>query len=232
MAAATFDVVEIATQVVEAIGTIASAMSSAALLEVAEDNYDLYRQQKDYYNSTFQMGVEAPLVAEVMAMPRLMLDYSAQAATVYNASTGPFGGQVGDAGGWWDRHAAMYNTVRNAHITEYDADMSRLRSDWANYLFRFEEHNTDILNDIRWNRRLALHNVGIKQGTSISAALSTAFSGYEDAMNDSADQFATFANGAASYAGYRKGMSDTNSTFYESTHTSSPKAPRMGTGPE
>jgi hypothetical protein len=37
-------------------------------------------------------------------------------------------------------------------------------------------------------------------------------------MNDSADQFATFANGAASYAGYRKGMADTNAAFFQASH--------------
>lgn len=213
MASANVDVVEIATQAIEAVGTVVSAYASVKLLEVAKGNYDLWKEQRDYYNTTFQLGVEAPLAAEVFAIPIRALDYSAQAGTIYNAQTGPLGGRAGDIGGWWDRHAAMYNTTRDATITELVPDTARLQSDWANYLFRFEEHTTDVMNDIRWDRRLVVHNVGIKQGTAISAALATSFSIYERAIDGMGDQFASLANGAAAYAGYRKGMSDVNAEF-------------------
>lgn len=235
MATATFDVVEIATQVIEAVGTIVSAYASYKLLEVAEDNYELWAEQKEYYYNTFQYGVEKPLAAEIFAVPRKALDYVGQVGSVYDSETGPLGGSAGDAGGWWDRHASMYNTTRDAHITEAAPDLARLQSDWANYLFRYEEHYTDVLNDIRWERRIAVHNIGIKQGSAVSGALSTAFTAYEDAMNDTADQFAAVANGAAKYAGYRKGQSDTYDSFRQNIYTdNSIRAPRpnLGTGPE
>lgn len=213
MVNASVDVVEIATQAVEAVATVVSAYSSFELLEVARDNYELWRDQREYYYSVFQNGLEAPLALEVFNTPVDTLDYSGQAATIYDASTGVLGGQAGDIGGWWDRHAAMYSTVRDAIITELNPDIARLRSDWANYLFRYEEHTVDVHNDIRWDRRLALHNVGIKQGTAVSAALSTAFNVYEEASDGLADQFATIANGAAAYAGYRRGRADTSDDF-------------------
>jgi len=215
MVNASVDVVEIATQVVEAVGTIVSAYSSAELLEVARDNYELWRSQREYYYSVFQEGVERPLAAEVFNTPRDTLDYSSQAATIYDTSTGVLGGQAGSPSGWWDRHAAMYNTVRDEVITELAPDLARLQSDWANYLFRYEEHTVDIHNDIRWDRRLALHNVGIKQGTAISAALATSFKVYEDAIDGVGDEAASIANGAAIYAGYRQGRADTYSDFAE-----------------
>jgi hypothetical protein len=213
MATATVDSVEIATQAIEAVGTIVSAYASVKMLEVAKDNYELWQDQRDYYFDTFYKGVEVPLAAYVFGIPRRELDYSAQTGTIHDSNTGPFGGAAGDIGGWWDRHAKMYNATRDAEITELDPDFARLQSDWGNYLFRYEEHAVDIFNDIRWDRRLSIHNVGIKQGTAISAALSTAFNKYEDAINSAGDQFATLANGAASYAGYRRGMADTADDF-------------------
>jgi len=109
----------------------------------------------------------------------------------------------------------MYNTVKDGAITELAPDIAKLKSDWANYLFRYEEHTVDVHNDIRWDRRLALHNVGIKQGTSISAALSTSFKVYEDAIDGVGDEAASIASGAAAYSGYRRGISD---TFDDFTH--------------
>lgn len=213
MAAANVDVVEIATQAAEAAGALGSIYTGFKLLAVARDYYDLYKEQRDFYYSVFQYGVEAPLASEVFAMPIMMPDHTQQAGTIYDPDTGPLGGRSGDIGGWWDRHAAMYGTVRDATITSLEADTARLQSDWANYLFRFEEHYVDVMNDIRFNRRLGVHNIGLKQGSYISAALSTGFSNYEDMLDGTADALSATANGAAMYAGYRRGLTDTYDDF-------------------
>jgi hypothetical protein len=213
MAAATIDTVEIATQAAEAAGALASAYTGFKLLAVARDYYKLYQQQRDFYYTVFQSGVEAPLAVETFGVQIKQLDHTAQAATIYDTSTGPLGGQSGDIGGWWDRKAAMYNTVRSDIITALEADTARLQSDWANYLFRFEEHYVDVFNDIRFNRRLGIHNIGLKQGAYISAALSTSFSNYEDMLDGTADALSATANGAAMYAGYRRGLTDTYDDF-------------------
>lgn len=215
MAAATVDVVEIATQAAEAAGALGSVYTGFKLLSVARDYYDLYRDQKDFYNSVFQQGVEAPLAAEVMALPVAQLDHTTQAETIYDTQTGPLGGSAGDIGGWWDRHAQMYHTERDDNITELAPDTARLQSDWANYLFRFEEHYVDVLNDIRWNRRIGLHNIGLRQGAYISAALATSFSNYEDMLDGTADTLSAMGNGAAMYAGYRRGLNDTYDDFLQ-----------------
>lgn len=218
MAAATIDTVEIATQAAEAAGALGSMYTGFKLLAVARDYYNLYKQQRDFYYATFQNGVEAPLAAETFAMPIKQLDHAGQAETIYDSATGPLGGQAGDIGGWWDRHAAMYHSKRDDIITALPADLARLQSDWANYLFRFEEHYTDVWNDIRFNRRLGIHNIGLKQGAYISAALSTSFSNYEDMLDGTADALSATANGAAMYAGYRKGLTDTYDDFAAYTY--------------
>lgn len=218
MAAANVDVVEIATQVAEAAGALGSLYTGFKLLVVARNYYSLYKQQRDFYYSTFQYGVEAPLAAETFAVPVLRLDYSAQAGTIYDSATGPFGGESGDIGGWWDRHAAMYNTVRDPYNTELVPDTAALQSDWANYLFRFEEHYNDVMNDIRFTRRLGIHNIGLKQGSYIGAALGTSFSNYEDMLDGTADALSATANGATMYAGYRKGLTDTYDDFVRNSY--------------
>lgn len=213
MGVPTVNSVEIATQIIEAVGTIVSAYASVKLLEVAKDNYNLWNDQREYYFTIFQQGVEVPLAAEIFAVPVRALDYAAQVATISDVDTGAFGGDAGDIGGWLDRHASMYNTVRSPYITELAPDTARLKSDWGNYLFRYEEHATDVFNDIRWDRRLAVHNIGIKKQTAVSASLATGFKAYEDAIDGVGDQFATLANGAAAYAGYKQGRSDVESDF-------------------
>jgi len=215
MAAATIDTVEIATQAAEAAGALGSVYTGFKLLKVARDYYDLYKQQRDFYYATFQNAVEAPLAVETFGVPIKQLDHTAQAATIYDANTGPLGGQSGDIGGWWDRHAAMYHTVRDDIITALVPDTARLQTDWANYLFRFEEHYVDVFNDIRFNRRLGVHNIGLKQGAYVSAALSTSFSNYEDMLDGTADALSATANGAAMYAGYRRGLTDTYDDFLQ-----------------
>jgi hypothetical protein len=230
MAAATFDVVEIATQAAEAAGALGSVFTGFQLLSVAKDYYQLYAQQRYFYQVVFQYGVEAPLIDEVMSIPSRRYDYNAQLLTVFDDLTGPLAGfdmdtfeshnpnVSGDTGGWWTRRAQMYYADKDPIITALPADRARLESDWANYLFRFEEHYTDIMNDIRFNKRLGVHNIGLKQGAYVSAALSTSFGNYEDALDGTADSLSATANGAAAYSGYRQGRSDTNDAFNATTY--------------
>lgn len=221
MAAAAFvtDLTELATQVLEAAAGLGSMYSESKMLGVARDYYRLYDRQKQFYYNTFQNGLEAPLAREVFAIPYLRLDYGKQIDTLINRESGVFGGSSTDAMGWWARHGNMYNSpTDSSRFGDMEADMARLKSDWANYLFRFEEHYNDTMNDIRWNKRLAVHNIGIKQGTAVAAALATSFSAYEDAMSRTGDMLATMANGAAQYAGYRRGQADTNDTYNSNTY--------------
>lgn len=208
-----FDATEIATQVIELVGGLASAYISYELLTVAEDYYKIYKTQREFYYDTFQNRLETPLAAELFGVPIYNIDYAGRVATAYDVQTGPFGGESTNALGWWTRHAAMYNDIPDPYISELAPDMAKLKSDWANYLFRYEEYFKDIMDDIRWNGRLLMHNIGLKQNSAISAALSTSFKNYEDELNDTADVFATLANGAAAYRGYKKSLSDTADDF-------------------
>src|SRR5689334_5389876 len=194
MAAAAFvtDLTEILTQVAEAAAGIASIVTGFKILSLSRKYYELYKEQREYYYDTFQVGVEAPLATESYADPPYVIDYAGRVATAYDVDTGPFGGAVTDTAAWWQRHGAAYNVpVNDARLArELVTDTALLKTDWTNYLFRFEEQFYDVTNDIRWRKRMALRNLGIKQGTAIAAALDSALGEYVGQVQDFGNQLA------------------------------------------
>jgi hypothetical protein len=210
----TIDVVEIATQAIEAAAGIASVVASFKVLDLAKKYYKLYDHQRTFYRNTFQTGLEAPLAAEVYADTPYVLNHVGRVTTAYNATTGPFGGRSTDTAGWWARHGAAYNTLSDARLTrELTFDSARIKSDWTNYLFRLEEQFYDTASDIRWRKRLALHNIGVRTGTAVAGALETALHKYTEQMDDFGDMLATHGNGIAKYAGYKRGLADASDSF-------------------
>lgn len=218
------DTTEVATQVVEAAAGIASVLNGFKILDIAKGYYNLYKQQREFYYNTFQAGLEAPLSNEVYSIPNPVLDYQGRILSAYNTDTGPFGGQATDVDGWWYRHAGMYNTARDPQLQEeLQLEMAKIKSDWSNYLFRFEETYYDLTSDIRWRKRLALHNIGVKEGTAVASALNTSLGEYQQHVQDFSNQLATYGNGIAKYVGYKKGLSDTSDDFNRMEY--SPKLP-------
>lgn len=213
----TIDLVEIATQAIEAAAGIGALIQGFKLAELSRKYYDLYNAQRQFYYTVFQNGVETPLLADVYGKPIYTINYAARVATAVNNVTGPFGGASTDIAGWWKRHANMYAFAPDPLITELPIDQAALQSDWTNYLFRFEELWADIRNDERWARRLAIHSIGIKQGAEVSTALDSALTQYQDNIQDFSNQLATYGNGAAKYAGYKRGLSDMRDDFSHGT---------------
>lgn len=213
MAAAVIDTVEILTQVVEAAAGIAGVITSFKMLSLAKKYYNLYKNQREFYYDTFQTGLEAPLATEVYGIPVYTLDWGGQIGSIYDGETGAFGEST-DAEAWWARHGAAYSTVNDSRLLkELPFDKVKVKSDWTNYLARFEEQFADITNDIRWRKRFALHNIGIKQGTAVAASLDSSLDNYMEHVNDFGNQLATYGNGIAKYVGYRKGLADTADDF-------------------
>lgn len=217
MVTATVDSVEIATQIIEAIGAIASGIQNMKIIEISQDYYDLYKDQREFYYTVFQQGVEAPLIDEIYNEQRYVKDYAARVGTLYNSVTGPFGGASTDALGWWTRHADMYGDNPDPRIKELDNDIARIQSDWTNHQFRFEESWADTRHDSRWERRLMAHNFANKQATAISSSLSGALDNYQNQIQDLGSMLATYGNGVALYAGYRRGLADTSDAFTTGT---------------
>jgi hypothetical protein len=208
-----FDETEILTQAAEAAAGLGSLLSGLDNINLSRKYYDLYTQQRTFYYNTFQAGAERSLVSQAYGETFYVIAYGQRAQTVLNPATGPLGTVATDINGWVVRHAGMYAQGQDPDITEQAADMARLTSDWVNYLYRFEELWADIRNDTRWAHRLTAHNIGIKQGTAITSALSGAVRGYSNQITDLSSQLATYGNGIAKYAGYKRGLQDTGQEF-------------------
>jgi len=212
-----FDEVEVLTQAAEAAAGLGSLLSGLDNINLSRKYYDLYNQQRQFYYSTFQQGAERSLASEAYGEPYYVINYAGRAQTLLNSDTGPLGTTSTDVVSWINRHAGMYAQTMDPQITELQVDMARVTSDWINYLYRFEELWADIRNDTRWGRRLTLHNVGIKQGTAITAALSGAVDNYSNQITDLASQLATYGNGIAKYAGYKRSLQDIGQDFMVGT---------------
>lgn len=212
-----FDETEEITQAIEAAAGIGAIIQSFKQIAVAQNYYNLYAAQRAFYYSTFQQGVELPLISMLASDPPYTLNYSGRIATMTNLATGPYGGSSSDLVGWWTRHGNMYGESPDPLITEAQTDIPRVESDWANYLFRFEEYWYDVRNDQRWYKRLAVHNIGIKQGSAVTPALHYALTNLTSQIGDLGSQLATYGNGAAKYAGYRRGMSDVRDFYGQGT---------------
>lgn len=222
MATASFmtDLVEVATQAAEAAAGIAGVVAGMKIVELSRDYYNLYKRQRDFYYNTFQTGVEAPLALETYADPLPALDYPGRIQTLYNSDTGPMGGQSADDLNWWNRHAAAYSTnIPQLLVQQAAAARAAVLSDWTNYLFRYEEWFTRHLEDDRWRKRLALHNMALKQGAGLTSSMSEALGAYQDNIADLGAQLATYGNGIAKWSGYKKGEADTEAAFSNPGYT-------------
>lgn len=212
-----FDETEVLTQAVEAASAIGSLMQSFKSVAIANSYYNLYASQRTFYFNTFQSGVEQPLIGNLSTDLPYTYNYSGRINTMMDPNTGPYGGPSSDTVGWWTRHAGMYGTTPDPLITEQNIDIPRVQSDWANYLFRFEEYWYDVRNDQRWYKRTTVHNIGIKQGSAVVPALHYGLSNLTSQIGDMADQLATYGNGAARYAGYQRGLADVADFFRQGT---------------
>ncbi len=222
MATASFvtDLTELLTQGIEAAAGIAGVVNSFKLVELAQDYYDLYAHQREFYYNTFQQGVEAPLASEIYADPKPVKNYAERLRHMTDQATGPLGGESTDALGWAQRHSATYgSSVPEQLRGEIEVARQAIMSDWANYMFRFEETYYDVRMDIWWRKRLALHNLGMKEGTAISSSLGDALGQYQSHIQDFGNQLATYGNGVARYVGYRKGLADVADDFDQVEYT-------------
>lgn len=212
-----FDETEVLTQAAEAAAGLGALLSGLKNIELARKYYNLYNAQRQFYYNVFQAGAEANIANDAYTAPYYVLNYIGRVNTLLDPITGPLGAPISDVAGWVNRHAAMYAKTMDSQITELDTDNARLRSDWANYLFRFEELWADIRNDDRWAHRLTVHNIAVKQGAVIETALSGAVRNYIDQMQDLSSQLSTYGNGIAKYAGYKRGLNDVAEEFNTGT---------------
>jgi hypothetical protein len=226
MASATFetDLTEIITQAVEAAAMIGSLWSSFGVVDLARSYYNLYNAQRQFYYSTFQQGAEAPLAVAVYNTPLVTMQYAANAAILYG-TTGVFGDAMGNSSlPWYARHSQMFGAAPATAILsdEVTQDQFLVESQWTNVMFRFSEVNFDLLSEQRWDHRMKLHNVALKQMSTVLGGLASAVELREDNMTARASNFADMANSLAQRHGLVQGHREVQQRYASLANSSNP----------
>jgi hypothetical protein len=226
MAAATFetDITEIITQIVEAAAMVASLWSSFGVVDLARSYYNLYNSQRQFYYNTFQVGAEAPLAVAVYNTPIVTTQYVPTAAQLYGP-IGVFGGAMGNSPlSWYTRRSQMFGMAPSAPILndELNQDQMLTESHWTNVMYRFAEVNFDLLSEQRWDHRMKLHNVALKQMSMVLGGLASAVELREDNVTARASNFADMANSAAQRRGMVQGHKDVQARYASLANSAGP----------
>lgn len=210
MVTASADVVEALSVAIEAgIGVWYADHIADGLMEmmaVSRSYYTLYKQQDDLMRELvydYSTGIIPALLRETKLENPQDPDYASRIGDMWG-SDGIF---PTPANTWYN--SKKYKYLGNAYTFEgvyrQTADRTRLQSDWTNYMFRFEELNTTVDNDVMFQKKLQVMNLGLKVGSSVASSLQDSLGNYQEQMGRSVDQLSTFANGFAQYVGYNRG---------------------------
>jgi hypothetical protein len=234
MASATFetDLTEIITQLIEGAAMVGSLWSSFGVVDLARSYYNLYNAQRQFYYSTFQQNAEAPLAVAVYNTALVTTQYVPNAAQLY-APTGVFGGAMGnDTLPWYTRHSLMFGVSPSSAILsdELGQDQQLTESQWVNVMFRFSEVNFDLLSEQRWDHRMKLHNVAMKQMSTVLGGLASAVEQREDVMSARASNFADMSNSAAQKRGLVQGHKDVQARYASMANSSGASYGSLGSG--
>lgn len=188
---------------------------------LARNYYKLYNNQRIFYYRNFQNNVngELGLLNSVFAIPQYAPQYNIQAS---NLAIFVLPNDFSSA--WWDNHANMYHApafrIANKALgfsgtnpgEPEQLDEASITSDFATYLYRYEEHRADVYNERTWEWQNQSLNLGVKQANIVESGLATSFKFMDTANGNMADFFATQSNGLAKFGGYR-GSIDKNSAL-------------------
>lgn len=176
-------------------------------IDLANDYYHLYRDQRNFYYNNFQVSGEAPLTNELYGVPFYVPLYDATGTWISN-------GVITYSSLHYYRPQAffqantVYGTTLTNHLLMYNSnlliqvpalfELSEISDDWATYFYRYEEHRRDVYNARRYAQQMDTLSFGVKEGAQIERGLATSFSQFDEAqghlvnaMNASVDDVST-----------------------------------------
>lgn len=184
-------------------------------IKLADDYYDLYKDERDFYYNVFQQTGEGPLNAEVFAEPF----YTPEYAGVLNTSSlfyfNPWLANLKtNFPETLARKHRMFNVpdINFINFPSLATDMAAIDDDWKSYMFRYEEHKRDVLNERRWTHQMDSSAYGVKAGAQATEGLATSFRVFDDANGQLVSSVASLGNGLATYNAYNRKMN----TFVDS----------------
>lgn len=189
---------------VTAAATIFSLYIQAKYLNLAEDYYDLYKDQRDFYYNNFQGQGELPFTNEQFGVAPYNPDYIG----VFHVGILPPGAlylfnplialRRSFVSPSWTRKARMYNSQLEVSGS-YAADTAAIADDWYSYMFRYEEHKRDVFNERRWANQMDALSYGVKEAANVERGLATSFAVFDEAQGQVVSEINSVGNGLSTY---------------------------------
>lgn len=180
-------------------------------IDLANDYYHLYRDQRNFYYNNFQLQGEAPLTNELYGVPFYVPLYDSGGTWVSN-------GIVTHSSLFYYRPQAFFqaNTVFGTtlpnHLLMFNSslllqvpvlfELSEISDDWATYFYRYEEHRRDVYNVRRYAQNMDALSFGVKEGAQIERALGTSFAVFDEAQGRLVNAMNSTVDDVTSHIGY------------------------------
>lgn len=213
-------------------GLIAVALAEASLkakaVELAEDYYDTNKKDYDFFRSTHQ-GPISQSVDEAMSEttnPTYIPD------PVASIPAGIARTSIGDKQWFEVRRRAHRYAVGMQKRIDYEFAVLRTHAIVAGWNIgtRYEINFAEEHNNRRFDRKIAVSNIGIGVGNIVRAGLASSVSGLASAQDNLGDMISSIGNGLAANTGYRAGRQDTNERFKSVTRSSGVNVKNMEKG--
>lgn len=201
-----FQGAEILTDIVAGAAFAAvEAYVSSQYIDLANNYYDLYQEQRNFYYNNFQQNGEAPLVTELSAIPFYVPDYSgvSGASSIYYFAP-ELAFQLGNFTPTFTNHLRMFNSADLSPVVPSAVALAEIADDWDSYYFRLEEHKRDVYNARRWEQEMDALAYGVKTAANVERGLATSFMYFDEANGQLNSSINSIGNGFFAYQGYRK----------------------------
>ena len=208
---------QIAANIADAAAGVAYAILMAYIadnyIDLANDYYDLYKQQRQFYYDNFQIQGELPLNNELYGVPFYLPLYSDSGTFVQNGVTtnsslfylNPELAQLkANFTETFQNKLRMFNSADLNPVVPTALDLAEISDDWVSYFFRYEEHRRDVYNARRWAQQMDSLGFGVKEGAQVERGLATSFMVFDEANGQLTSSIDSLADGYFGYAAYRK----------------------------
>lgn len=208
---------QIAANIADAAAGIAYAVVMTYVannyVELANDYFHLYQQQRQFYYNNFQISGEAPLNTELFGVPFYVPLYDGTMTYVsngivtnsslfyYNAEFNFLKTNFGET---VRNHLRMFNSQDLTPAFPTAVDLAEIDDDWRSYFFRYEEHRRDTYNSRRFAQQMDSLSYGVKEGAMVERGLATSFAEFDNANGNLTSSINSLANGYFGYTAYRK----------------------------
>lgn len=180
-------------------------------IDLANDYYHLYRDQRNFYYNNFQLQGEAPLNNELYGVPFYVPLYDSTGVWISNGVT------TRSSLYYWRTQAnyqdtTVFPTTLTNHLLMFNAnlslvtpalfELSEINNDWATYYYNYEEHRRDVYNARRYAQQMDSLSYGVKEGAQIERGLATSFAAFDEAQGHLVSAMNTTVDDVSAGIGY------------------------------